>query len=229
MNTANLSNVILRNRQKNIKNIRNNIMKSVLLPFGKTIYQTDHGQSITTDSGFVVETVLDRIAAENLSVLELGSGNGIISIMLAHYRPKWQISGIEFQPQLVELSRQNAELAEVKVKFIKADLKSFKFEVKFGLIISNPPYFPANDGRISPVRERAISRHEVACQMHDVLFCLKRNLKTNGKAFLLYPVSRLTECEKNVKKVDLNIERKFILPSSKQKERVLLELMHAED
>jgi len=204
-------------------------MKSVFLPFGKTIYQTDQGQSITTDTGFVVKTVLARVAESKVSVLEIGSGNGIISIMLAHYRPRWSITGIEIQPELVELSRSNAELAEVKTKISEADLKSFTSDFHYDLIVSNPPYNPMNEGKISPNPERAISRHEIACNMNDVLKCIKRNLKKNGQAFLLYPASRMAECEKSVKKVDLNIGRKFILPSQKQKERIMLELMHAEN
>ncbi|MCF7793988.1 MAG: methyltransferase [Candidatus Cloacimonetes bacterium] len=203
-------------------------MKPVLLPFHKTIFQTDHGQAITSDTAFVVETILKRNFAKELKVLELGSGNGIISIMLAHYRPNWQITGIEIQQELVELSRSNAELSEVKTTFLQADLKEFQTSEKFDLIISNPPYFAKKEGRISPIKERAISRHEICCTMNDVFCCLKRNLKINGKAFLIYPTLRWKECEKNAKIVDLIIADKIIMPLEEQKERMMMELVHAE-
>ena len=204
-------------------------MKPVLLPFGKTIYQTEHGQSITSDTAFVVETVLQQIPDKQLSVLELGSGNGIISLMLAHYRPNWQISGIEIQSELVKLSRKNAELAEVQVDFQEADLRKFQSTSKNDIIISNPPYFPANQGKISLIAERAISRHEISCKMIDIFQAVKRNLKLNGKAFLLYPEERLQEADKNVKKVDLKLTSKFIMPAAKGSKKILLELMNAED
>lgn len=203
-------------------------MKSVLLPFNKTIYQTDHGQSITSDTAFVVETILRKNPAEKLKVMELGSGNGIISIMLAHYRPNWRITGIEIQPELVKLSQSNAELAEVKIEFLEADLKEFQTAKKLDLIISNPPYFAKNQGRISPIKERAISRHEIICTMADVFRCVKRNLISTGKAFLIYPTSRWEECEKNAKKVDLIVADKIIMSLEKQKERMMMELVHAE-
>ena len=204
-------------------------MKPVLLPFGKTIYQTEHGQSITSDTAFVVETVLQQIPDKQLSVLELGSGNGIISLMLAHYRPNWQISGIEIQSELVKLSRKNAELAEVQVDFQEADLRKFQSTSKNDIIISNPPYFPANQGKISLIAERAISRHEISCKMIDIFQAVKRNLKLNGKAFLLYPEERLQEADKNVKKVDLKLASKFIMSAAKGSKKILLELMNAED
>lgn len=204
-------------------------MKPVLLPFGKTIYQTEHGQSITSDTAFVVETVLQQIPDKQLSVLELGSGNGIISLMLAHYRPNWQITGIEIQSELVKLSRKNAELAEVQVDFQEADLRKFQSTSKNDIIISNPPYFPANQGKISLIAERAISRHEISCKMIDIFQAVKRNLKLNGKAFLLYPEERLQEADKNVKKVDLKLASKFIMSAAKGSKKILLELMNAED
>ena len=204
-------------------------MNPVLLPFGKTIYQTDHGQSITSDTAFVVDTILQQLPDHKLSVLELGSGNGIISIMLAHYRPQWQITGIEIQPDLAELSQSNAELTDVKVIFLKADLKTFQSDAKFDFIISNPPFFPLHSGRISPLKERAISRHEICCQMEDVFSAVWRNLRSDGKAFLLYPAERLVEAGKNAKKVDLKLASKFIMTSEKSSEKILLELKHAEN
>jgi tRNA1(Val) A37 N6-methylase TrmN6 len=203
-------------------------MKPVLLPFNKTIYQSKHGQSITSDTTFITEKILQKCSPAKIRVLELGSGNGIISLMLAHYRPEWQITGIEIQAKLVKLSCANAKLAEANVTFLEADLKSFRAVEKFDLIISNPPYFAKTEGKISPIRERAISRHEIHCSMSDIFQCLKRNLEATGKAFLMYPLSRWEECEKNAKKVDLIIADKIIMPSDKQKEKALMELIHAE-
>jgi len=199
-------------------------MKPVKLPFGKTIFQTDHGQSITSDTAFIVETILKQVSNKKLSILELGSGNGIINIMLAHYRPDWQITGIEIQSELVKLSQKNAELAEVKIDFREADLKTFLSATKYDIIVSNPPFYPLESGKISPIRERAISRHEISCDMIDIFHCAKRNLKPDGRAFLLYPQERLTDAEKNVKKVDLKLTSKFIMTAGKSSKKILCQL-----
>ena len=201
--------------------------KPVKLPFGKTIFQSSNGQSITSDTAFIVETVLRYFKQERSSVLELGSGNGIISIMLSYYRPTWQITGIDIQPHLIKLAKENSRLAEVDTSFLCSDLKSFSAKEKFNLIISNPPYYAIADGKISPNRERAISRHEIMCTMHDVLLAVKRNLTPEGKAYLLYPISRINELLDSAKRVDLKFEEKIIFSKTENKKKVLVVLKYA--
>lgn len=199
----------------------------VQLPFEKTIFQTTNGHSITSDSAFLVKTISDQILQESINLLELGSGNGIISIMLSYYHPKWKIMGIEIQEHLVELSRDNAKLSETSPTFIKADLRVFTSSQKYDLIVSNPPYFPKDKGRISPIQERAISRHEITCNMLDIMECIKRNLKKDGCAFILYPQNREQDLDNFAKKVDLKAMKKFVLDSEKNKKKVIVELVHA--
>lgn len=199
----------------------------VKLPFGKTIHQSKEGHSITSDSAFLFNTISDKIKQENISLLELGSGNGIISIMLSYYHPKWKIVGIEIQKHLVVLSIDNANLSETSPCFIEEDLRVFTSLQKYDLIASNPPYFPKEEGRISQIKERAISRHEISCNIMDVMKCVKRNLKKDGTAFILYPQNREHDLDNFAKKVDLKSMKKFILDSEKNKKRVIVELVHA--
>ncbi|MEA2095518.1 MAG: methyltransferase [Candidatus Cloacimonadota bacterium] len=203
------------------------MLTSVQLPFGKTIFQTRGGHSITSDSAFLVETVSEQISQENINLLELGSGNGIISIMLSHYHPKLKIMGIEIQRHLVKLSQDNTKLSKTSSTFIEADLRAFTSSRKYDLIISNPPYFPKDKGRISPIVERAISRHETTCNILDIMKCVRRNLKKDGNAFILYPQNREQELYNFAKKVDLKARKKFVLDSEKKKKKIIVELVHA--
>lgn len=199
----------------------------VQLPFDKTIYQTKDGHSITSDSAFLVEIISTQISQENINLLELGSGNGIISIMLSYYHPKWKTMGIEIQKHLIELSQENAKLSKTSPTFTEADLREFASSHKYDLIVSNPPYFPIDKGRISPIQERAISRHEITCNMLDIMKCIKRNLKKDGSAFILYPQNREQDLDDFAKKVDLKAMKKFVLYSEKNKKKVIVELIHA--
>lgn len=184
-------------------------LKSVLLPFGKTIYQSS--SSISSDTAFLVDSILSNHQNESLKVLELGSGNGIVSIMLAYYRPTWECVGIEIQKHLVELARKNSALAEVDIKFYVANIKTFIPTIsKFDLIVTNPPYYPIKAGKLSPDRERAISRHEIMCNMEDVLATTSKALSDSGNAYLLYPSSRSRDFVQNIKKVDLIITEQII-------------------
>ncbi|MDY6915870.1 MAG: methyltransferase [Candidatus Cloacimonadota bacterium] len=183
----------------------------VLLPFGKTILQSGSGQGISEDTSALIEQILNNNNNTNKDVLELGSGNGIISIMLAYYRPNWKITGIEIQPHLVELSLQNLHTSEVQANFLKEDLCTYKNSSKFDIIVSNPPFFPLHKVRISPNREKAIARSEVKCNLEEVLKNLHRNLRKEGKAYLIYPTLRQKKLEKMCKIVDLKvIERIYI-------------------
>ena len=199
----------------------------VKLPFGKTIFQTKNGHSITSDTTFLVETISRQISQHDINLLELGSGNGIISIMLSHCYPEWKILGIEIQKHLIELSQYNAKLSETLSTFVEADLREFTSSQKYDLIISNPPYFPKDKGRISPIQERAISRHEITCNMLDIMECVKRNLKKGGSAFILYPQNRGQDLDNFAKKVDLKAMKKFVLDSEENKKKVIVELVHA--
>ena len=199
----------------------------VQLPFGKTIYQTNNGHSITSDSSFLVETISDQILHENINLLELGSGNGIISIMLSYYHHEWVILGIEIQKHLTKLSQDNAKLSQTSPRFTEANLRDFTSLLKYDLIVSNPPYYPKEKGRISQIEERAISRHEVTCNMMDILKCVKRNLKKGGSAFILYPQNRWIDLNNFAKKVDLKTRKKFVLDSEQNKKKIIMELVHA--
>ena len=63
--------------------------------------------------------------------------------------------------------------------------------------------------------------------MMDVLECVKRNLKEDGSAFILYPQNREVDLDNFAKKVDLKTRKKFVLDSEENKKRVIVELVHA--
>jgi len=192
-------------------------LKPVVLPFGKVILQTEHGQSISSDNTYLTNKILEYESESPISVLDLGSGNGILSLMLGHYRPKWQITGLEIQSHLVDLARENCRKIELmNLNFILGDLRNWIPAAPFDLIISNPPYFSQNQGRLSPIKEKAVSRHEILCNMTDILYFIKQNLKNSGRSYLIYPSDRAVELEKNTKKVDLNITGKFLFNKNRK-------------
>ena len=203
------------------------MLKEVELPFGNKIYQLKNGQSITSDSTQLLDFIRNRNQQKQLDVLELGSGNGIILIMLSHYFPNWKLTGIEIQKELVELSIKNSEISKKKIDFQKADLKEYRKPAKFDIIISNPPYYAKNQGKISPIKTRAISRHEILCSMYDIFFNIKENLKPKGKAYLIYPALRMDEINKTLKKVDLRITEILIINMNMKSEKIAMELVHA--
>jgi tRNA1(Val) A37 N6-methylase TrmN6 len=168
-------------------------LKPVKLPFGKTIYQTKFGQSVSSDIAFLVNEILEKEENRPLKLLELGSGNGILSLMLAYYRNQFEISGIEIQPHLVELAQQNADRIGKRIHFTQADLNNFTAPEKQDIIVCNPPFQRIDEGRLSPYSEKVISRVELKTTMPAVFHSISRNLESAGRAYLIYPQSRVNE------------------------------------
>lgn len=189
----------------------------VELPFGAVMYQTSKGQGISSDTSFLVETVLEEEQGQVKDVLDAGCGNGIISIMLKHYRPQWQITGIEIQPGLVELAKQNSLICHEKVTILAADLRVFTPRHKFNLIVCNPPYYPKDEGRISPIRERAISRHEICCNLEDVINMLGRNLTDGGTGYFLNLSERRETVSLLAEAQNMELDRNYTGNLSKDK------------
>ncbi|HPV14836.1 MAG TPA: methyltransferase [Candidatus Cloacimonadota bacterium] len=169
------------------------------LPFGEGIFwQAVDAQAVSSAANCLQSTAVELFKDEPLRVLDLGCGSGIVAVMLALQRPHWKITGIDIQAPLIDLALENAQLNSLKIDFLCADLKSYHDPVGFDLIVSNPPWLCKDSGHTSPRLSKEHSRREILCDMHDVIACLNRNLKSGKDALLLYPPQRFeqlqTEC-----------------------------------
>ncbi|MBW2367889.1 MAG: tRNA1(Val) (adenine(37)-N6)-methyltransferase [Deltaproteobacteria bacterium] len=144
--------------------------------------------------------ILAHIAGENpgKQVLDLGTGCGIIPLILAYRHPEIRIVGVEVQPELAELAKGNItdnQMAD-RIRIQCRDLKTLTPDPAlqpFDLVLGNPPFYPAQAGRINPNRQRAIARHEITVTLSDVVQTASRMLETNGRFLTLYPAERLAE------------------------------------
>lgn len=132
------------------------------------------------------------------SVLDLGAGCGIISLMLAYRHPEVFIHAVELQPELIELARINVAdncLAE-RVAVVHTDMRllpSGNLRGPFDWIVSNPPYHRSATGRINPNDQKALARHEIAMDLTQLLACARRMLRTGGRLALIYPAERTAD------------------------------------
>jgi tRNA1(Val) A37 N6-methylase TrmN6 len=181
----------------------------VSLPFTEQeLIQLSGGHPVTDAADFLQTTIAQQTTEVALNGLELGSGNGIVSIMLALQKPRWTLTGIEIQPELHSLSETNAIRTGVQCSFINADLRQHKGSLRHGgyqLIYSNPPWVKAGTGMVSPDEARAISRQEITCTLKDILSCLEWCLSTEGTAWLIYPLERKPELAREVRFTALEI------------------------
>jgi tRNA1Val (adenine37-N6)-methyltransferase len=148
---------------------------------------------------------IDAVLLANLTtarlrdrVLDLGTGCGIISLILAHRFPTVSIQGIELQPQLAELARQNvrSNAMQDRIGIVEADLRRLRAEEihgPFDLAVCNPPYRRNRSGRINPDPQKAIARHEIQARLADVAAASRRLLKRSGRLAVIYPAERTAD------------------------------------
>jgi tRNA1Val (adenine37-N6)-methyltransferase len=131
-------------------------------------------------------------------VCDLGTGCAVIPLMLAARAREAHVVGVEIQKDLFRLAVRNIELNRVgaQVEVVRADLRRLRGLMpgaSFDLVVSNPPYHPCLDRRVSPIAERAVAKHEVECSLSDLVACASFLLKTCASFKVVYSASRLTD------------------------------------
>lgn len=159
------------------------------------IRQSRQGYRFNLDSLILAHFVSLKSRSVNM---DLGCGNGIIALVLARRYPQSHWRGLEVQEGLALLAQKNVEQngLERRVIIDKGDAREIKKIYalhSFDNIVFNPPYRKLDSGRINPLQEKAIARHEVSGSLSYFLAAAKHALKPAGRVFAIYPAKRLVE------------------------------------
>jgi len=173
---------------------------------GLLIIQKKKGYRFSIDS-YLLAAFVDE--PEDASAVEIGSGSGIISILLAGIK-KISITGVEIQPSLAGMSKRSVAMngLEKKVKIVSGDIKDYSGG-PFDAVVANPPYRPVGSGRINPHGEKAQARHEITLTLEQMLICASRMINDGGRFYAIYPVWRMPDMICTMRKN--NIEPKKII------------------
>lgn len=132
------------------------------------------------------------------SVLDLGTGTGIIPILLSAKTKAGRLVGLEIQPESAEMAGRSVTLNALseRVQIVTGDIKEAR--VLFGasvfdVVTCNPPYMSADHGIQNPADEKTIARHEVLCTLEDVVSQAAAVLKPGGHFYLVHRPFRLAE------------------------------------
>ena len=151
-------------------------------------------------------------------VLEVGTGTGIIPLLLVGHERTKKIEAIEIQEVMVEMARRSVALngLEAQVLIRHGDIRSNKLELayqNYDVIISNPPYMRTNHGEHAKGDSRAISRHEVMMTMEDLSDFAKKRLKDKGKLIMVYRADRLGDALVTLRQAGIEAKRlRFVHP-----------------
>ena len=144
-------------------------------------------------------------------VVDLGTGCGIIPLVLVSTRPVAYAFGLEIQMDLADQAARNTKLNgyEHKMRIILGDIRHSPFaQSSTDVVTCNPPYRPKNSGRINPDLQRAIARHEMLTSLDDILNSASRMLRAKGRLAMIYPAVRLVDVL--VKMRGFNLEPKRV-------------------
>lgn len=157
------------------------------------ILQPRKGYRFSLDS--VLLAGLTRVRRQD-RVVDLGTGCGVVPLILAFRGAVAHLTGVEIQPSLAALARRNVDLNGFSrlIDIVEADLRLIKGDQIPGpvsLVVSNPPYREVASGRLNPDRKRAMARHELLANLGEVVKAAARILPQRGRLALIYPARRL--------------------------------------
>lgn len=167
---------------------------------------------------------------EGEKVLDMGTGTGIIPILLEAKTEGEHFTGLEVQEESADMARRSVLLNGLgdKVNIVTGDIREadqlFR-KASFDVVTSNPPYMNDNHGIKNPDMPKAIARHEILCTLDDVVRMAALMLKPGGRFYLVHRPHRLIEIIVKLKEYKLEPKRmKFVHPfADKEANMVLIE------
>lgn len=166
-----------------------------LQPGGLKIIQKRDGYRFSLDP--VLLSAFARVK-DGETVADLGTGSGVIPLLLARTTRAQRIVGVEIQPGLAGRARRSVRLngLEEQVEIVEADLRAIRKVLpsqSFDVVLANPPFRRPGSGRKAPLAERAAARHELVGGLEDFLKAASFLLNNGGRFYVVYLAERLAE------------------------------------
>ena len=137
-------------------------------------------------------------AKEGDRVLDLGTGTGIIPILMEAKTQAAHFTGLEIQHESADMAARSVSLnhLEGKIEIVTGDIKeavSLFGAASFDVVTCNPPYMTEHHGLTNPEAPKAIARHELLCTLEDVISQAARLLKPGGNFYMVHRPFRLVD------------------------------------
>jgi ribosomal protein L11 methyltransferase (prmA) len=170
----------------------------------------ENGLKITQDAILLSEFIkkyfnTKYINKEKKTILEIGAGQGIITLLLSKIEIFEKIFAVEIQKDIFEILKKNIKInnLEEKITSINEDIKTIKGEYDF--IFSNPPYKKINSGKLPKNEAEQISKYEILLTLEELFYEIKRLLKNYGEFFVIVPDDRLNDVFRYIYANNMNI------------------------
>jgi tRNA1(Val) A37 N6-methylase TrmN6 len=159
-------------------------------------------------------------------LLDIGTGCGIIPLLILTQRKIRYAIGLEIQEELADQAGRNIHLNgfSYKMTVVRGDIRQSPFRSKsVDVVTCNPPYRKIDDGRINPDPQRAAARHEILATINDILKSARDVLKSKGRLNLIYPAERLADILIRMRGFGLEPKRvRFVYPGMESEAKLVL-------
>ncbi len=161
------------------------------------------------------------------NVIDLGTGTGVIPILLEAKTEGNHFTGLEIQKESAEMAKRSVLLngLQNKISIDQGDIKqalSIYGKSVFDVVTSNPPYMNYGGGLKNDFTPKAIARHEVLCNLEDIIYNASKLLKTGGRFYMVHKPHRLTDIIVTMRCNHLEPKRIRFVHSYENKEPSLL-------
>lgn len=162
-------------------------------------------------------------------VLDIGTGTGIIPLLISDNENIDLISAIEIQDDVADMARRSVFLngLDDRIEVINEDVRYFKRGNFYDFVVTNPPYMKLEGGRINTDPMKAVSRHEIKLTLEELIESSKRLLKPGGSFNIIYRTNRFLELVHLLETFKFGVKRVRFVHSKPgvKSELVMLEAM----
>ena len=137
--------------------------------------------------------------------LEIGAGQGAISLLLSETAIVSKIFAVEIQEKIFKILKKNVKINKLNDKIIPINKNIKSIEGEYDFIFSNPPYKKINSGKMPINEAERVSKYEVLLTLEELILEIKRLLKNHGEFFVIVPNDRLNDVFKNIYVNKMNI------------------------
>ena len=137
-------------------------------------------------------------AKETDNVIDLGTGNGVIPILMAAKTKAYKLTGLEIQKLSADLAKRSVLMNNLseRISIVQGDIKEATKifgASSFNVVTTNPPYMNQNHGLLNDYSPKAIARHELLCSLEDIISQSAKLLKPGGNLFMIHRPHRLED------------------------------------
>ena len=178
---------------------------------GKKMIVEEKGLKITEDAILLSEFMKKYFSRKrkNLkgekSFLEIGAGQGIISLLLSELDIISKIFAVEIQEEVFAALEKNIEINDLNGKIIPINKNIKNVNGEYDFIFSNPPYKKTSSGKMPENEMKRISKYEILLTLEELILEIRRLLKNYGEFFVVVPNSRLNDVFRCIYENRLNV------------------------